>query len=132
MKHLNWLLYFYYAVAGFLAVISLVAAVLGDPDATAPDANTGFYAAFIVLCVTSIAVLETVKSSESLRRKCVAAGVGIGITASAYLLLADEANVHPANLTFLSQMGLVWLIAAAVVFIFFLFLLIARVGNKRK
>ena len=131
MKHWEWVLYFYYAVAGLLAVISLIAAFLEEPATASPAADSGFYAAFIVLCVTSIAVLESLRSSDSLRKRFVAAGVGIGVTASAYLWLADEADVHPTSLEFLGSMAIVWLAGAALVFGFFLVVLFLRFDTRK-
>ena len=121
------LLYFHYSVAGTVAVVALVAALSADPIADVSGvASSGFYGALIVLCVTSIAALESLKTSESRRQKVLAGGVGVGLLAGAYLWLADEADVHPASLELLSGLGIVWLLVSIIVFIFFLLALIAR------
>ena len=82
------------------------------------------------LCVTSIAVLESLRSSASLRQRLVAAGVGVGLVFSAYLWLADEAGSHPANLDFLAALGLVWGLVAGIVIVFFLIALLTRTPNR--
>ena len=130
MNRFQWVFHFYYALAGFLAIICLIAAFTEPPPTDSPSASPGFYAAFIVLCVTSIAVLETLRSSESLRQKLVGAGVGVGVTVSAYLWLADESNVHPADLGFLGAFAFVWLLAAGLLLFFFLLILFTRFNNR--
>lgn len=59
---------FYYAVTGSLAFFSFFMALAEDPDPTNTVVDSGFYSAFIVLCVTSIAILESLRPSESLRQ----------------------------------------------------------------
>ena len=124
---LKWILYFHYVVAGFLAVIGCIAAFIeGTNSKGSPEVDPGFYAAFIALCVMSIAVLEGLRTSGSLRTRLIAAGVGVGLMCSAYLWLADEAGSHPASLELLASIGIVWSLSAALVFFFFIVALFIR------
>ena len=126
----EWILYFYYAVAGGVAFFSGLTAFIEQPPAGDPTAGPGFYGALIALCVTSIAVLERLRSSASLRQMLVAAGVGAGLILSAYLWMADEAGAHPSNVEFLAALGLVWGLVAGIVIVFFLIALLTRTPNR--
>ena len=127
----KWILYFHYGVAGFMAVVSCIAAFLeGTNTMEPPEVDPGFYAAFIALCVASIAAVEHVRSSVSLRTRLITAGVGVGLICSAYLWLADEAGSHPASLELLASMGIVWSLSAALVLFVFLVALFVRSEDR--
>ena len=121
----SWILYFYYAVASLVAFFSALTAFIEQPT-DGDTVGVGGYAALIALSVTSIAVLERLRSSASLRQKGVAAGVGTGLIVSAYLWMADEAGYHPLNREFLAGLGLVWGLVAGIAFICFLVALAMR------
>ena len=92
----------------------------------APEANPSFYAAVIALCVASIALVEYLRSSDSLRTRLITAGVGVGLICSAYLWLADEADIHPANFDLLASVGIVWFLSVVLVLLFFPLVLFVR------
>ena len=129
MKKSNIILYFYYAVSGFLASIAVLTAFLEETTPDDPTGNAGFYGAFVVLCITSIIGLESLRSSSSLRQRLMAGGIGIGLLAGAYLLLAESAMLHPTSLELLRGIAFVWLLSAAIVLIFFMVVLFTQLGK---
>ncbi len=93
----EWILYFYYAVAGGVAFFAGLVAFVTQPTTDDPTAGAGFYGALIALCVVSVAGLETLRASDSLRRRLAVAGVEAGLVISAYLWLVEEAGTHPSD-----------------------------------
>lgn len=60
-----------------------------------------------------------------------AGGIGIGLLAGAYLLLAEAAKLHPTSLELLGGVALVWLLSALIVLVFFIFVLFTQFDSTK-
>ena len=83
-----------------------------SPTADDPAGQAGLYAALVALCTAGILLAEAARESKvrPLPKVC----IGLGTLATAYLWIADEAGVHPMNLSLPGSILLLYLLAAAV------------------
>ncbi len=112
-----------YCAAGFVAIIAFYTALTTDGTKEDPAGVAGLYAPLIALSVASMVVAEAFRVSTRLFLWLRAIGIGVGSSLSAYLWMAEEAEVHPSNLNLLFDLSVVWVLAAIVSFVLMPFLI---------
>ena len=105
-----------YCVAGIVAVVAFYTALTTDGTDEDPAGVAGLYAPLIALSVATMIVAEAFRVSTHLFLWLRAIGIGVGSSLSAYLWMAEEAEVHPSDLGLLFDLSRVWIAAAIVSF----------------
>ena len=108
---------------GFYGVAALAGAVLVrglqvDPTAVGLEGDPGVYAALLALMTATMIMLESEGTWSISRVRIPRLCLGLGATGSAYLWIADEANIAPLDPEL--TIGLSLLVVLAVFFAFFI------------
>lgn len=98
----------WYSIAIVIAVAAFVAALIDDD----PTGEAGLYAPVVALCTVAIVLGEAVNSRGVQFRRTPGFFVGLLGMATAYLWMAAEARIHPANPALLGEISLLWILAA--------------------
>ena len=125
-KLLQWLRGYWYVVCGCFAGLVFLNAMLTHGSHENPAAVAGWSAAMLAMCVGAIALAEAAyRQGQPVRR---APGVFLGVVAiaGAYLWIADEVGVHPADPMLFGAVGVLWIAVAVFAFAVSMILLIAR------
>ena len=94
-----------YCVAGTVAILAFYTALTTDGTDEDPAGVAGLYAPLIALSVAFMIVAEAFRLGTRLFVWLRAIGIGVGSSLSAYLWMADEAEVHPSNLKLLFDLS---------------------------
>lgn len=87
----------YYVATISLAVFAFLTPLLTSATEEEPTGGAGLYAALIALCAAAILISEAATNAGSPMRRLPSIFIGIGCMANAYLWVAEEAEIHPAN-----------------------------------
>ena len=98
----------WYSIAIVIAVAAFVAALIDD-DTTG---GAGLFAPVVALCTAAIVLGEAVNSRGLQFRRAPGFFVSLLGMAPAYLWIAAEADIHPANPALLGEISLLWILAA--------------------
>ena len=121
---LNWWHGLAALVAAFAFATPLLAAVT-DED---PAGEAGLHAALIALCAAAMFTVETINADKWQVRKLPSLCIGVSLLASAYLWIAEEASIHPADPDLIAGISIVWAMVL-VVFIIPLVVLATKKNN---
>ena len=118
---------YWYIVSVILGIVTFVASMTTEPTANDPAGQAGLYAALVALCTAGIVLAEAARESKvrPLPKVC----IGVGTLATAYLWIADEAGVHPMNLSLPGSILLLYLLAAVVFSIPMLLIITSGASN---
>ncbi len=106
-----------YCVASVVAVVAFYTALTTDGTDEDPAGVAGLFAPLIALSVAAMIVAEAFRVSANLFLWLRAIGIGFVSSLSAYLWMAEEAEIHPSNLKLLFDLSVVWVVAAIVSFV---------------
>ena len=123
---LKWLREYWYVVTGTFAIVVFLGALTTDPTEKDPSGEAGFFAAMLALCAAAIFIAETANAKSTSIRRAPGIFLGIVTLASAYLWIAAEAGVHPANPVLFGQIGFIWLLCAILAVLIAMMLLFIR------
>ena len=101
-------------VACTVAIFVFVAALRTEGTDENPAGIAGMYAPLIALSVAIVAATGTFGIRHRLILRWRAISIGIGGLLSAYLWIAAEAKTHPSDLRLLSDLALLWGVAAVL------------------
>lgn len=102
----------WYSIATVIAIAAFLAPLLTAPSDENPTGGAGLFAPVVALCTAAIVLAEAVNAKRFQFRRIPSMFIGIGSMATAYLWMAAEADVHPANPTLLGAISLLWIVAA--------------------
>lgn len=104
----------WYSIAALIAFAAFLVPLTTAPTDDDPTGGAGSFAPVIALCTAAILLAEAVNAKGQQFRRIPSVFIGIGSMASAYLWIAAEAGVHPANPALLGAISLLWVVAALV------------------
>ena len=118
---LNW----WPVLCSIVAAFAFATPFLTSGTADAPSGEAGLYAALIALCAAAMITAEAVNADKMQIRKPQAICIGTCALASAYLWIAAEAEIHPADPQLMAQLSFIW-IAVLLAFVIPLIVLVSR------
>ena len=109
----GWLVDYWCTVWGFLATAAFAAALASPSTEAEPSGEAGYYAAIIAMCLAAVLITEMAFArNRTGGRWWFASITGTMAMAGAYLWIADEANIHPADIDLLVSLVAVWVLTA--------------------
>ena len=114
---MNWhriIASWWYGIAAAAATFAFVLPLLTAPTDEVPTGNAGVFAPMVALFTAAIIFAEAVNGRALQPRRIPSFCIGIGSMASAYLWIAGEAGIHPANPTLLTPLLLLLAMGALV------------------
>ncbi len=121
---------YWYTIAGIFAVIVFLNALLTDGTEESPSGVAGWSAGMLAMSVAAIVIVEAAYSGSIAVKRWPGVFLGVVAMASAYLWVAAESEVHPANPgLFAGTIGF-WLTCALLAIVVLVFRLGARRGPK--
>ena len=104
-------------VIAIIAVATFTAALLTSPTNENPTGNPGLFAPIVALCTAAMILTQAVNGKGVKIQRFPGILIGIGSLASAYLWMAAEANIHPADPELLRTISIIWIAVAVVTII---------------
>ena len=106
----NW----WYCVAALVAVAVFVNALDAASTDEDPTGNAGLSAALLGLCTAGMLFGESLHSRRGSNRRLPKVLMGVVAIAGAYLWIAGEADIHPADPVLLRLVSFTWIAASFV------------------
>ncbi len=118
---------YWYTIAGIFTAFVFLNALLTEGTEENPSGIAGWSAGMLAMSVAAIVIVEATYSGSISVKRWPGVFLGLVAMASAYLWVAGEAEVHPADPELFLFTGMFWLTCALLAVV----VLVFGLGNRR-